>query len=95
MTWLQRYRVNSLLRISTRFPPMIGMVAARVLRPLLQWADPRERARHGSAGAPSQLQSTASRPSNSTVARCAASYSAAIVSISSAAGGMASTADTV
>ena len=39
MTWLQRYRVRSFFRTSVWFPPLIGMVAALLVHPLIQRVD--------------------------------------------------------
>jgi uncharacterized membrane protein len=39
MSWLQRYRIRSFLRSSVWFPPMVGMVAALLLRPVVQRVD--------------------------------------------------------
>jgi len=39
MTWLQRYKLNSFLRTSVWLPPLLGMVAALLLHPLIQWVD--------------------------------------------------------
>lgn len=39
MTWLQRYRVNSFFRNSVWLPPLLGMVAALLLHPLIQRVD--------------------------------------------------------
>ena len=39
MTWLQRYRVNSFFRNSVWLPPLVGMLAALLAFPLVQWVD--------------------------------------------------------
>jgi uncharacterized membrane protein len=39
MTWLQRYSIRSFFRNSVWFPPLLGMLAALAVRPLIQWAD--------------------------------------------------------
>lgn len=39
MTWLQRYRLGSFLRNSVWLPPLLGMVAALLARPLIQSVD--------------------------------------------------------
>ena len=39
MTWLQRYRLGSFLRSSVWLPPVLGMVAALLLRPVIQRVD--------------------------------------------------------
>jgi hypothetical protein len=39
MPWLQRYKINSLLWSSVWFPPLIGMVAALRMHPLIRWVD--------------------------------------------------------
>ena len=39
MTWLQRYRLHSFVRSSVWLPPVIGLIAALVLRPVVQAAD--------------------------------------------------------
>jgi uncharacterized membrane protein len=39
MTWLQRYRIKSFLRTSVWLPPLLGMMAALLALPLVQWVD--------------------------------------------------------
>lgn len=39
MTWLQRYQVSSFLRNSVWLPPLIGLVAALLMHPLVLWVD--------------------------------------------------------
>jgi uncharacterized membrane protein len=39
MTWLQKYRFNSFIRNSVWLPPLLGMVAALLLHPLIQNID--------------------------------------------------------
>jgi len=39
MTWLQRYRVSSFFRNAVWFPPLVGMLAALLAFPLVQWVD--------------------------------------------------------
>jgi uncharacterized membrane protein len=41
VTWLQRYRLESFLRSSVWLPPVLGMVAALLLRPLVNELDTR------------------------------------------------------
>ena len=39
MTWLQRYQVSSFLRNSVWLPPLVGLVAALLMHPLIRWLD--------------------------------------------------------
>ena len=39
MTWLRRYRINRFLRDSTWLPPLLGMVVALLVHPLVRQVD--------------------------------------------------------
>ena len=39
MNWLRRYQISSFFRNSVWFPPLLGMVAALLVHPLVRWLD--------------------------------------------------------